>query len=79
MSDQGGAGALGDGLLGDGLLPGGYGVDLHHRVVLVVELEQVGGYSDADGVAFTTVTIHFHSHDNLLTVLRCWADPQRPV
>jgi hypothetical protein len=68
VSDQGGPWALGDGLFGDGLFARGHRVGFDDRIVVVIEVEQVGGYSDAHGVAFATVTIHFHSHENLLSV-----------
>jgi hypothetical protein len=45
-----------------------YGVCLDDGVILVVEIEQVGGNSDAHGITLTTVTIHFHSHYALLAL-----------
>lgn len=75
MSDEGGTRALGDGLLGHRLFALGYRVGLDDRIVLVIEVEQVGGYSDAHGVAFATVTIHFHSHGEPPVDPGCWSDP----
>src|SRR4029079_12773618 len=63
---QGHPRTLGDRLLGQVFLAVRNRIGFDHRIVLVVQIEQVGGNAQAHGVAFTTVAIDFHSHDNLL-------------
>src|SRR6478736_2144979 len=60
---QCGSRAFRNGLLRELLLVGGHGVELDDGIVLVVELEQVRGDSQAYRVAFATVAIDFYSHD----------------
>ncbi len=43
-----------------------YRVDLHHGVILVVEIENIRRYAEAYRVAFASITVNFNSHDTLL-------------
>src|SRR6478672_3903960 len=60
---QCGSRAFRNGLLRELLLVAGHGIELDDGVVLVVEIEQVRGDSQAYRVAFATVAIDFYSHD----------------
>src|ERR1700757_5295479 len=62
------AGALGDRLLDQVDLLGGHWILLDHRVVLVVEIKQLRCDSHAHRVTFTSIAVHFNSHDNLLAL-----------
>ncbi len=69
VADYGRAWAFGDGLFGHRLLLGRNRVGLHHGILLIIEVEQVRGYSQTDCVALATVMINFHPHDILLPVV----------
>ncbi len=69
VADDGGAGAFGDGLFSHRLFPSGHRVGQHDGILLIIEVEQVWGYTHTHRVALATVVINFHSHDILLPVV----------
>src|SRR5277367_5918829 len=66
FADQGSPWTFLDRLLGQRLLVGGNRVGLHHRIVLVIEVEDIRRDSQAHRVALTPVVVDYHPHDALL-------------